>query len=233
MPGPWSSPCWRPLLSGILAGLAPAWQCSRPNLTDALKEGGRGGSAGGARHRLRNILVAAEVALAVVLLVGAGLMVRGFRKLVENGATPGARHAADPAPGAHRQQVPRAAPAGRLLPRRAGRASARCPACASAAAVTACLTATIPTARLHHRRPARGTRPLAQRHVPGGQRRAISTRVHIPLRRGPAARATTTAPDAPKVALISERMARALVEERIAPRQAHPAGRRGFQESRG
>ena len=73
------------VVSGILAGLAPAWQCSRPNLTDALKEGGRGGSAGGARHRLRNILVAAEVALAVVLLVGAGLMVRGFRKLVDNG----------------------------------------------------------------------------------------------------------------------------------------------------
>ncbi len=73
------------VLSGILAGMAPAWQCSRPNLTDALKEGGRGGSTGGARHRLRNILVASEVALAVVLLVGAGLMVRGFRKLVENG----------------------------------------------------------------------------------------------------------------------------------------------------
>ena len=73
------------VLSGILAGLAPAWQCSRPNLTDALKEGGRGGSTGGARHRLRNMLVASEVALAVVLLVGAGLMVRGFRKLVENG----------------------------------------------------------------------------------------------------------------------------------------------------
>ncbi len=73
------------VLSGILAGLAPAWQCSRPNLTDALKEGGRGGSTGGARQRLRNTLVASEVALAVILLVGAGLMVRGFRKLVENG----------------------------------------------------------------------------------------------------------------------------------------------------
>jgi putative ABC transport system permease protein len=73
------------LLTGILAGLAPAWQCSRPNLTGALKEGGRGGSTGGGRHRLRNVLVAAEVALAVVLLVGAGLMVRGFRTLVDNG----------------------------------------------------------------------------------------------------------------------------------------------------
>ncbi|MEO8593097.1 MAG: ABC transporter permease [Candidatus Solibacter sp.] len=73
------------LLSGVLAGLAPAWQCSRPNLTDSLKEGGRGGTAGHARHRLRNILVAAEVALAVVLLAGAGLMVRGFRTMVETG----------------------------------------------------------------------------------------------------------------------------------------------------
>jgi putative ABC transport system permease protein len=71
--------------SGILAGLAPAWQCSRPNLTNALKDGGRGASSGGSHHRLRNILVGAEVALAVVLLVGAGLMVRGFRTLVNYG----------------------------------------------------------------------------------------------------------------------------------------------------
>jgi putative ABC transport system permease protein len=73
--------------SGILAGLAPAWQCSRPNLSDALKEGGRGGTAGKARHRRRNILVAAEIALAVVLLVGAGLMVRGFRSMLNSGAS--------------------------------------------------------------------------------------------------------------------------------------------------
>jgi putative ABC transport system permease protein len=75
------------LLSGILAGLAPAWQSSSPNLTDALREGGRGTSSGKARQRLRNVLVGGEVALAVVLLVGAGLMVRGFRALVDNGRT--------------------------------------------------------------------------------------------------------------------------------------------------
>ncbi len=74
------------ILSGILAGLTPAWQCSRPNLTGALKEGGRGTSSGRGRHRLRNVLVGAEIALAVVLLVGAGLMVRGFRTLLDYGA---------------------------------------------------------------------------------------------------------------------------------------------------
>ncbi|SPE29564.1 conserved membrane hypothetical protein [Candidatus Sulfopaludibacter sp. SbA3] len=72
--------------AGILAGLAPAWQCSRPNLTDSLKEGGRGSSAGRGRHRLRNILVVAEIALAVILLVGAGLMVHGFKSMIDNGA---------------------------------------------------------------------------------------------------------------------------------------------------
>jgi putative ABC transport system permease protein len=73
------------LASGILAGIAPAWQTSRPNLTDTLKEGGRGASSGGSRQLLRNFLVGAEVALAVILLVGAGLMVRGFRTQVESG----------------------------------------------------------------------------------------------------------------------------------------------------
>jgi putative ABC transport system permease protein len=73
------------LASGILAGLAPAWQNSRPNLTDALREGGRGGSGSRRRHLLRNLLVGAEIALAVVLLVGASLMVRGFHNLLATG----------------------------------------------------------------------------------------------------------------------------------------------------
>ena len=71
--------------AGILSGLAPAWQCSRPNLTDSLKEGGRGSSVGRGRHRLRNILVTAEISMAVVLLVGASLMVRGFKNMVDTG----------------------------------------------------------------------------------------------------------------------------------------------------
>jgi putative ABC transport system permease protein len=68
--------------TGILAGLAPAWQCSRTDLTETLKQGGRGSSDGAGRHRLRSILVAAEIALSVVLLVGAGLMIRGMRSMI-------------------------------------------------------------------------------------------------------------------------------------------------------
>jgi len=78
------------VLTGILAGLAPAWQGSRTNVNEALKEGGAGGGApsgpGRGKHRLRTIPVAAEIALAVVLLVGAGLMVRSFQTLAGSGA---------------------------------------------------------------------------------------------------------------------------------------------------
>lgn len=70
------------VLAGILAGLAPALGQSRPDISNALKEGGRGGP-GRASHRLRSILVVAEVAVSLVLLVGAGLLVKGFRALLD------------------------------------------------------------------------------------------------------------------------------------------------------
>jgi predicted permease len=67
------------VLAAILFGLAPALKASRANLQEILKESGRGAS--GARHRLQGILVAVEMALAFVLLVGAGLMVRSLSAL--------------------------------------------------------------------------------------------------------------------------------------------------------
>ena len=71
------------LVTGLLFGLAPALQSGVANLVSALKEGGRGASAGASRQRTRAILTAAEVALAVVLLAGAGLLLRSFAKLTE------------------------------------------------------------------------------------------------------------------------------------------------------
>jgi len=70
------------VLSGILSGIAPAFLSSQTNLSETLKDGGRAMSSGRARHRLRSTLVVIEVSLALVLLVGAGLLVKGFRGLL-------------------------------------------------------------------------------------------------------------------------------------------------------
>jgi putative ABC transport system permease protein len=69
------------IVSGLIFGLAPAWQVSKPNLNHALKEGGRQTPAGS--HRLRSSLVVFEVALSLVLLIGAGLLVRSFLSLLK------------------------------------------------------------------------------------------------------------------------------------------------------
>jgi putative ABC transport system permease protein len=191
--------------SGIVAGLAPAWQMSRPNLTDALKEGGRGSSSGKGRHRLRNFLVAAEMALAVVLLVGAGLMVRGFQTLVQNGAsfepqtlltlrlaiTETKYHEKYQVAAFYRQVVERIRPL---------------PGVRSVAAVSA----------LPYTNHAAGReftiqgRPIEPGNQPNGMYQVASTEyfstLHVPLRAGRFLQ-PGDGPDAPRVAVISENMA--------------------------
>jgi predicted permease len=76
------------ILTGIMFGLAPALRASKVELTDSLKEGGRSSSAG-SRHRTRSIFVVAEIALALVLLVSAGLMMNTFLRVLR--ASPGYR----------------------------------------------------------------------------------------------------------------------------------------------
>ena len=74
-------------LTGLVFGLAPALQAGRLNLQEALRDGARGSGQSGKRARLRNGLVIVEVAMALVLLVGASLFVRSFLNL--QSASPG------------------------------------------------------------------------------------------------------------------------------------------------
>jgi putative ABC transport system permease protein len=66
------------LLSGVLFGCFPAWHAARQNISDMLKEGGRSSSVGASHNRLRRVLVVAEFALALILVAGAGLILRSF-----------------------------------------------------------------------------------------------------------------------------------------------------------
>jgi putative ABC transport system permease protein len=70
------------VFTGLLFGMAPALQATRPDLASSMKEEGRGSSGGAGRKRLRDSLIVAEVALAFVLLVGSGLMMRSFFRLM-------------------------------------------------------------------------------------------------------------------------------------------------------
>jgi putative ABC transport system permease protein len=69
------------LATGILFGLFPAFQSARSNTQEALKEGSQATTAGHGRLRVRRVLVAAEVALSLLLLVGAGLLIKSFMRL--------------------------------------------------------------------------------------------------------------------------------------------------------
>jgi predicted permease len=69
------------ILTGVVFGLAPAWSAARAEVAEALKESARSTTASGAGHHIRKILVTSELALALVLLVGAGLLIKGFSRL--------------------------------------------------------------------------------------------------------------------------------------------------------
>jgi putative ABC transport system permease protein len=69
-------------IAGVVAGILPAFETTRVDLNEVLKEGGRSGSSARGRHVLRDALVVTQITLSVVLLAGAGLIVRGFKSLL-------------------------------------------------------------------------------------------------------------------------------------------------------
>ena len=128
------------VVTTLLFGLAPALRTLHVNLVESLREGSQQATLGGRRQRLRSALVAAEVALAVILVIGAGLMIRslaalgqidlGFnpdRVLTMRVAVPAAtlRHARERSSGSIDQSVGTGA-------RAAGRGARGCRSCASA-----------------------------------------------------------------------------------------------------
>jgi putative ABC transport system permease protein len=78
------------VITGLVFGIAPAWLAARADVNEALKQGSRGSTEGGARRRLRSALVVIEVTFALMLLGGAGLLARSFMQLahVDPGFTP-------------------------------------------------------------------------------------------------------------------------------------------------
>lgn len=78
------------LFTGLLFGLVPALQASKPDLNESLKEGSKTSSTGARRNQVRSLLVVSEIALSLVLLIGTGLMIKSFMQLqrVEPGFDP-------------------------------------------------------------------------------------------------------------------------------------------------
>jgi putative ABC transport system permease protein len=70
-------------LTAVVFGLVPSLQSSRPSLQESLKEGAHTSTTGSGRHRIRNFLVVSEIAMALMLLVGAGLLIRSFVRLLQ------------------------------------------------------------------------------------------------------------------------------------------------------
>jgi putative ABC transport system permease protein len=193
------------VLTGLVFGLIPALQASRPDLTEGLKQGGRGTSGGGAPRRLRNLLVIVETALSLVLLTGAGLMLRSFDRLMD--VNPGFNPERVltlrvPLPAAIKGKTEQPAYYTRLLERLGALPGVN----------SAGLIVPLPLADVE----ARGTFAVAGRPAPPGEQQLVKLRMvstgyframGVPRRKGRVFTESDGA-DAPKVAVVNEALAR-------------------------
>lgn len=196
--------------TGIFFGIVPAFHSSRPDLTAALKDSGRSTTASATSQRLRGLLVVAEVALAVVLLVGAGLFISSFLKLTR--IDPGFDYSnvlvLDVGPRFQQGKWQEAIKQGRAYAERMLAAVSAVPGVEGAAALSGGLPLTGSWSRANVELPGKG--PL-EGHDDSVDRRTVTPNylevMRIPLKRG----RNLTAEDGPggmPVALINEAAAR-------------------------
>ncbi|CAA9291869.1 MAG: Acidobacterial duplicated orphan permease (function unknown), partial [uncultured Gemmatimonadaceae bacterium] len=195
------------IVTGVAFGLVPALRASRPDLFATLREGGRGGTAGRGGHQLRRVLAGAQVALVVVLLTGAGLLIRSFLELrrVELGFRPDHLLTMELAlPAAKYQQAPQRTAFYETLVERVG----ALPGVQGAGAISSIFLSNTPNSTTFTIEGRPRTREQEEVEVPldavtPGYFRVMG----VPVVRGRAFTAADRA-DAPPVVMINETMAR-------------------------
>ncbi|CAA9303613.1 MAG: Acidobacterial duplicated orphan permease (function unknown) [uncultured Gemmatimonadaceae bacterium] len=207
------------IVTGVAFGLVPALRASRPDLFATLREGGRGGTASRGGHQLRRVLAGAQVALVVVLLTGAGLLIRSFLELqrVELGFRPDHLLTMELAlPAAKYQQAPQRTAFYETLVERVG----ALPGVRGAGAISSIFLSNTPNSTTFTIAGRPRTREQENVEVPLDAVTPDYFRVMgVPLVRGRAFTAADRA-DAPPVVIINENMAR-----RFWPNE-DPVGRR-------
>jgi putative ABC transport system permease protein len=200
------------LLTGVVFGLVPALQSTKIDIRESLNEEGRGSSSGVRNRRTREVLVVAEIGLALVLLVGAGLLLRSYSALTRVTTGFNAEHLLvvnlPLSPRIYRENVTRTAAVDRIVERMRTLPSVR------GAAMTTMLPMAGAGATIHFHRSARPPKGPDE-YIMAGYRAVTPeylTTLGVPLRRGRMLNQRDTE-NAPRVVVVNESMARQFFSE--------------------